>query len=53
MGYRLLEYGEELLYSTVSLLDAMMSSMDRWLAVLLRTIYNTGGWLQPVHPQRG
>ena len=53
MGYRLLEYGEELLYSTVSLLDAMMSSMDRWLAVLLRTIYNSGGWLQPLRPQRG
>ena len=53
VGYRLLEYGEELLYSTVSLLDTMMSSMDSWLAVLLRTIYNSGGWLQPLRPQRG
>ena len=53
VGYRLLEYGEGLLYSTVSLLDAMMSSMDHWLAVLLRTIYTSGGWLQPLHPQRG
>ena len=53
VGYRLLEYGEELLYSTVSLLDAMMSSVDHWLAVLLRTIYNSGGWLQPLRPQRG
>jgi len=49
----LLEYSEELLYSTVSLLDTMMSSMDHWLAVLLRTIYNSGGWLQPLCPQRG
>ena len=53
VGYRLLEYGEELLYSTVSLLDTMMSSMDHWLAILMRTIYKSGGWLQPLRPQRG
>ncbi len=49
VGYRLLEHGKELLYSTVSLLDSMMSSVDHWLAVILNVIYNSGGWLQPLH----
>ena len=53
VGYRLLEYGEELLYSTVSLLEKMMCSVDRWLAAVLRMIYNSGGRLQPFRSQRG
>ena len=52
-GYRLLGYGEELLYSTVSLLKQMMCSVDNWLGIILRIIYNSGGRLQPFPSQRG
>ena len=52
-GYRLLGYGEELLYSAVSLLEKMMSSVDGWLGIILRIIYNTSGRLRPFPSQRG
>ena len=52
-GYRLLGYGEELLYSTVSLLRKMMCSVEKWLVVVLRIIYNSGGRLRPFPSQRG
>ena len=52
-GYRLLGYGEGLLYSTVSLLEKMMWSVDNWLGIILRMIYNSGGRLQPFPSQRG
>ena len=52
-GYRLLGYGEGLLYSTVSLLEKMMCSVDNWLGIILRMIYNSGGRLRPLSPQRG
>ena len=53
VGHRLLGYGEELLYSTVSLLEKMMCSVDNWLGIILRMIYNSGGQLRPLSPQRG
>ena len=53
VGHRLLGYGEELLYSTVSLLESMMRSVDNWLGIILRMIYNSGGRLRPLSPQRG
>ena len=53
VGYRLLGYGEELLYSTVSLLERMMSSADNWLGIILRMIYNSGGRLRFLPAQRG
>lgn len=53
VGYRLLGFKEELLYSTVSLLDEMKSSIDNWLGIILRIIYNSGGRLQPLKAQRG
>jgi hypothetical protein len=53
VGYRLLGYGEELLYSTVSLLEKMKCSVDNWLGIILRMIYNSGGRLRPLSPQRG
>ena len=53
VGHRLLGYGEELLYSTVSLLEKMMCSVDNWLGIILRMIYNSGGRLRPLSPQRG
>ena len=52
-GYRLLGYGEGLLYSTVSLLEKMMCSIDNWLGIILRMIYNSGGRLRPFPFQRG
>ncbi len=52
-GYRLLGYGEGLLYSTVSLLKKMMCSVDNWLGIILRMIYNSGGRLRPFPSQRG
>ena len=53
VGYRVLGYGEELLYSTVSLLEKAMSSVDNWLGIILRMIYNSGGRLRPYSAQRG
>ena len=52
-GYRLLGYGEGLLYSTVSLLEKMMCSIDNWLGIILRMISNSGGRLRPFPFQRG
>jgi hypothetical protein len=52
-GYRLLGYGEGLLYSTVSLLEKIMCSVDNWLGIILRMIYNSGGRLRPFPSQRG
>ena len=53
VGRRLLGYGEDLLYSTVSLLEKMMCSVDNWLGIILRMIYNSGGRLRPLSLQRG
>jgi hypothetical protein len=53
VGYRLLGYGEELLYSTVSLLEKMRCSIDNWLGIILRMIYNSDGRLRPLSAQRG
>ena len=49
----MLGYGEELLYSTVSLLEKMKCSVDNWLGIILRMIYNSGGRLRPLSSQRG
>ena len=53
VGHRLLGYGEGLLYSAVSLLKKMMCSVDNWLGIILRMIYNSGGRLRPLSAQRG
>ena len=47
VGHRMMGYSEELLRTSVSLLDAMKSSVKQWLSVILRMIYNSGGELQP------
>ena len=47
VGYRLLGFGEELLNTTVSLLEHMRSSFAEWLEILLRFVYNSGGFLEP------
>lgn len=43
--YRLLGFNEELLLSSVSLLQHMRSSCKHWLERIIRTIYNSGGSL--------
>lgn len=48
IGYRLLGLGEELLTSKVSLLEKAKSANICWLEVILRMIYNSGGFLEPV-----
>ena len=45
VGYRLLGFGEELLSTSMSLLDKLRSSNEEWLETILRFIYNSGGFL--------
>ena len=50
VAHRELGYGEELLKSGVSLLAKLRKSIsDGWLKIILRTIYNSGAFLQPVY----
>lgn len=50
IGYRVLGFQEELLDSTVSLLEYLQNSIpDGWLRIILRFIYNSGNSLQPVY----
>ena len=47
IGHRILGYDEELLSSTISLLEHLRSSIpDAWLKIILRYIYNSGNTLQ-------
>lgn len=48
IGYRLLGLGEELLSSKVSLLEKTRAANSCWLEAILRMIYNSGGFLEPV-----
>ena len=48
VGYRLLGYSIELLETRMSLLDKLRSSQPEWLEMLLRFLYNSGGFLAPV-----
>lgn len=51
IGHRELGFSEELLRSGVSLLESLRRSIpERWLKVILRTIYNAGGRLVPFYP---
>lgn len=46
IGHRLLGLEKGLLASTVSLLEKLRLSNDRWLEAILRMIYNSGGFLE-------
>lgn len=48
IGSRLPGFSEELLKTGRSLLDTLRSSEQRWLNVILRFIYNSGGFLAAV-----
>lgn len=43
LGHRLLDYGEDLLLSSDSLLNTLRSNGPEWLATVMHTIYNAGG----------
>ena len=45
IGYQVLGFTEELLKSSVSLLQELRSSHERWFETILRFIYNSGGYL--------
>ena len=47
-GYRLPGFSEELLKSGVSLLERLRSSEPGWLEIILRFIYNSGGFLAAI-----
>ncbi len=49
VGQHLLELGDEVLFSKDSLLEAIRTSHQKWLEIILRVIYNSGGRL-PVLP---
>jgi len=48
IGYQMLGFTEELLKSSVSLLYQLRSSHERWFEIILRFIYNSGGYLATV-----
>lgn len=47
-GYRILNLGENFLFTSDSLLDKIRNRYQNWLERLLRLIYNSGGFLVPV-----
>jgi hypothetical protein len=46
-AYELSDFDLKILFSKVSLLDFLRNNNQRWLEKLLRTIYNSGGFLVP------
>ncbi len=46
IGHSILPFGKELLFSKVSMLDAIRNTYQNWLEIILRMIYNNGGFLQ-------
>ena len=47
INYNLKEYKESIYNSTVSLLYKFRNKYQNWLEIILRQIYNTGGFLVP------
>jgi len=43
VSHHLLDLGDDVLFSKDSLLEAIRSSNSRWLEIILRIIYNSGG----------
>ena len=48
VGYRMLGFGEELLFQTSSLLHELRFRTDDWLKITVRLIYNSGNYLLPL-----
>ena len=50
IGYRVLDFSEELLKSSISLLEHLRSSTYYdWLKIIITTIYNSGAFLSPYY----
>lgn len=47
IGHIVLGYGEELLITPDSLLGQLRKQSTSWLEIIIRTIYNSGGFLEP------
>lgn len=47
VGYRILDYSEQLLKSKISLLDELKELSHRWLHIIIPFIYNSSGCLVP------
>lgn len=46
VGYRILGFSEQLLISGVSLSDELRKNGAGWLGIIVRFLYNSGGFLQ-------
>ena len=47
-GYSIFRLGEGVLFSKGSLLEAIRKKYQNWLEIILRLIYNSGGFLVPI-----
>lgn len=47
IGYRILDYTEQLLKSKISLLDKLQELSYRWLHIIIPIMYNSNGSLSP------
>ena len=47
-GYQILNLGEELLFTPDLLLNKIRNRCQNWLELILRLIYNSGGFLTPI-----
>lgn len=47
-GYSIFRLGGGVLFSKGSLLDAIRKKFQNWLEIILRLIYNSGGFLVPI-----
>ena len=48
VGYQILNLGEELLFTSDLLLNKIRNRHQNWLELILRLIYNSGGFLMPI-----
>ena len=48
VGYQILHLGEELLFTSGLLLNEIRNRHQNWLELILRLIYNSGGFLPPI-----
>ena len=47
-GYQILKMGEKVLFTSSSMLDEIRNKYPNWLELILRLIYNSGGFLVPI-----
>ena len=47
-GYQILNLGEELLFTSDLLLNKIRNRYQNWLELILRLIYNSGGFLTSI-----